>query len=303
MVVPEFKYFYLPTLKFFGDNRVHTKKEVAENNKIVFELTGEDLLETTGNGNKLKYKDRTDWAVTHLHKANLLDKESRGNYIINDSGISLLADDLDLIDEKVLMRYESFAQFRNKTSCQDEEINGSYDIESLSPTERLDEAFSEINEELSSSLLEEIMKNSPDFFEELVVDLLIHIGYGGSRKEAGKRIGRSGDGGVDGVIKQDHLGLDNIYIQAKRYQKGNNISSETINSFIGALERKGSNKGVFITTSDFTRQAKEAIDDVNKQIALINGEKLTKLMIEFNVGVSTKEIYEIKEINSDYFDN
>ena len=147
------------------------------------------------------------------------------------------------------------------------------------------------------------MNNSPEFFERLVVDLLINMGYGGSRKEAGKAVGKVGDGGVDGVIKEDHLGLDNIYIQAKRYKKDSNISAETLRSFTGALDTKKSNKGVFITTSDFTSGAINHVKQTSKHIALINGEKLTSLMIKFNVGVSPKEVYEIKEIDSDYFEN
>lgn len=304
MSVPKFEKFYLPTLNFFRDGDVHTKKEACEYNKNALNLSEDDLLETTGEGNKLRYKDRTEWAVTHLHNAGLLNRESRGKYTISDSGIELLNSNPEEIDRSLLMNYESFVNFTNNARNQDEENEIIYEsFESLSPTDRLDDAYSEINEYLSSILLEEILKNSPDFFESLVIDLLLGMGYGGSKKEAGKRLGRSGDGGVDGVIYQDSLGLDNIYIQAKRYAEGNKIGSDTINSFIGALDRKKAIKGVLITTSDFTDKAKEAKEESNKNIALINGEKLTELLIKFNVGVYTKETYEIKEIDGDYFDN
>lgn len=304
MVVPKFEKFYLPTLEFFEDGEVHTKREAVDYIKDSLNLSEDDLLETTGEGNKLRYKDRTEWAVTHLHKAGLLNRQGRGNYIISDSGIDLLNSQPEEIDRNLLLRYESFANFTTKTENQNEENEIDYEpVDSLSPTERMDNAYSEINENLSSILIEEIMNNSPDFFEFLVVDLLISMGYGGSKKEAGKRIGKVGDGGVDGVINEDSLGLGKIYIQAKRYNPGNNIGSDAINSFIGALERKNTNKGVFITTSDFTSSARQAKNEANKNIALINGEKLTELLIKFNVGVSTKEVYEIKELDGDYFDS
>jgi len=303
MVVPKFEKFYLPTLKFFRDGEIHTKKEACEFNKDFFNLTEEDLLETTGEGNKLRYKDRTEWAVTHLHKAGLLNRESRGMYIINDSGRELLNSNPDEIDRNLLMSYDSFVNFRNESENPDEETEITYDtFENLSPTERMDDAYSEINDYLSSTLLEEILDNSPDFFEKLVVDLLINMGYGGSKKEAGKVIGKVGDDGVDGVIKEDPLGLSHIYIQAKRYAAGNKIGSEDARSFIGALVQKNSTKGVFMTTSDFTVNAKRTIKEAGYHIALINGEELIRLMIENNVGVSVKEVYEIKEIDMDYFD-
>lgn len=304
MVVPKFEKFYLPTLEFFKDGEVHTKREAVDYIKDSLGLSEDDLLETTGEGNKLRYKDRTEWAVTHLHKAGLLNRQGRGNYIISDSGIDLLNSQPEEIDRNLLLGYESFANFTTKTENQDEENEIDYEpVDSLSPTERMDNAYSEINENLSSIILEEILNNTPDFFEYLVVDLLVNMGYGGSKKEAGKRIGKVGDGGVDGVINEDMLGLGQIYIQAKRYSPGKNIGSNDINSFIGALERKNTNKGVFITTSDFTRSAKQAKKEANKNIALINGEKLTELLIKFNVGVSTKEVYEIKELDGDYFDS
>lgn len=304
MVVPKFEDFYLPTLKFFEDNEVHTKKEACEYNKNFFNLSEDELMETTSEGNKFRYKDRTEWAVTHLHKAGLLNRESRGNYIISNSGLELLDSNPDEIDRNVLMGYESFVNFRNRSDNQEEETEITFEtFESLSPTERLGDAYSEINDYLSSTLLEEVLNNSSDFFEKLVVDLLINMGYGGSKKEAGKVIGKVGDDGVDGVIKEDPLGLSHIYLQAKRYAKGNNVGAPEVRSFIGALVQKRSSKGVFITTSDFTASAKNAIKEADKHIALINGEELTKLMIEYDVGVFTKETYEIKDIDTDYFDS
>lgn len=301
MSVPKFEKFFLPTLKFFGDGEVHTKKEACEFNKDFFNLSEDDILETTGEGHKLRYKDRTDWAVTYLYNAGLLKRESRGNYIISDSGHELLDTNPQEIDNDLLMGYESFANFKRSNQDEENEIT-SETFESLSPTDRLDEAYSEINENLSSILLDEILQNSPDFFEDLVVDLMIKM-YGGSKKEAGKRIGKVGDGGVDGVIYMDSLGLNKFYIQAKRYSEGNKVRSVEINSFIGALERKNTDKGVFITTSDFTSGAKRAKDEANKRIVLINGEKLIKLLIEYDIGVYTTETYEIKNIDGDYFDN
>ena len=306
-MIPEFKAFFNPTLEFFNDGNTHTEKEVSEFNAKYFDLTEDELKETTSTGKNLKYKNRSEWAVTYLYNAGLLERKTRGMYTITDEGKKIL-NQKSIIDIKFLEQYESFRLYKNgKNNKQPKgskiEINSEDKENILSPTERLENAHNEINDELSNTILNEIMNNTPDFFERLVVDLLINMGYGGSRQEAGKAVGKVGDEGIDGIIKEDRLGLDNIYIQAKRYKKGNNVNGDALRSFSGALDTKKSSKGVFITTSDFTPGAKKHVKESSKHIALINGDKLTELMIKFNVGVSLKDTYEIKELDTDYFEN
>lgn len=306
-MIPEFKSFFNPTLEFFNDGDTHAKKEVSLFNAKYFDLSEDDLKETTSKGSSLKYKNRSEWAVTYLYHAGLLERKKRGMYTITDEGKKIL-NQKSTIDIKFLEQYESFRLYKNgKNNKQQEgseiEIKPEDKENSLSPTERLENAHNEINDELSNTILNEIMNNTPDFFERLVVDLLINMGYGGSRQEAGQAVGKVGDEGIDGIIKEDRLGLDNIYIQAKRFKKGNNVDGNALRSFSGALDTKKSNKGVFITTSDFTPGARKHVKESSKHIALINGDELTELMIKFNVGVSIKDTYEIKELDMDYFEN
>lgn len=306
-MIPEFKSFFNPTLEFFDDGDIHTKKEVSLANAKYFDLSDDELKESTSKGYSRKYKNRSDWAVNYLYHAGLLERKKRGLYIITDEGKKVL-NQKSLIDIEFLEQYESFRLFKNGKDNEKQEdtkigTNSEDKEEVLSPTERLEEAHNEINEELSNTILNEIMNNTPDFFERLVVDLLINMGYGGSRQEAGQAVGKVGDEGIDGIIKEDRLGLDNIYVQAKRYKKGNNVDGNALRSFSGALDTKKSNKGVFITTSDFTPGAIKHVKESSKHIALINGDKLTELMIKFNVGVSVKDTYEIKELDIDYFEN
>ena len=305
MGVPKFEKFFKPTLEYFEDNEIHTKKEISEFNAEYFNLTEEERNETTGKGTLCRYKDRTGWAVNYLFNAGLIERRKRGKYIISEEGIKVLNENSD-ITINFLEKYESFRKYKHgKLNDSNGEVNNDDELtgDNISPTEQLERAYNTINDELSNSLLNEIMNNSPEFFERLVVDLLIKMGYGGSRQEAGLAVGKIGDGGIDGIIKEDQLGLDNIYIQAKRYKEGLNIDGPTMRDFIGALDTKNSTKGVFITTSDFTKNAKYHVEKSSKHIAIVNGKKLTELMIQHNVGVSTRESYEIKEIDSDYFEN
>lgn len=308
MSVPEFKYFYLSSLEFFKDNEIHTKKEIAELNEEYFELSQKDKEERTGKGTALKYKDRTNWAINHMFHAGLLKKEGRGNYLITDEGKKILEKKLDCIDHNYLLQYKSYEDYRNKDN---NEKNGNENSiqnnsnesetiveEKLSPTERLDEAYDEINTDLSEQLYDMVINNTPRFFEKLVVKLLIKMGYG-LNEESGEVTPYTNDGGIDGIIFEDELGLNQIHIQAKQHT--NPIGQKDMKEFAYTLEH-GIQKGVMITTSTFTKGAIEISEESDARIVLIDGKRLTQLMIKHDVGVFTEYTYSIKKIDSDFFE-
>lgn len=297
MAIPKFEEFYLPVLEYFKDGEEHSKKEISEYIVEYFELTEQDLNEKTAKGNEYRYKDRVNWAVTHLFRATLLERIQRGKYKISENGSKVLNDGIDMIDSSFLNEYPSFRMYKgNQLSNNIEEDSD----DNRSPSERLDDAFYEINEELSSSLLDEIKTKNPYFFEKLVVDLLLKMGYGGFREDAGSPTQLTHDGGIDGIINEDILGLDKIAIQAKRHE--NTIGRPDIQRFSGALT--GIKKGVFITTSSFSDDAIEFVNrQSEKSIVLIDGKELAELMIKYDVGVSTIHSYDIKNIDNDYFDS
>lgn len=307
MSVPEFKYFYLSSLEFFKDGEIHTKKEISELNADYFKLSEEDKKEKTGKGTALKYKDRTNWAIDHMFHAGLLKKEGRGNYLITDEGKKILEEKLDYIDHNDLLQYESYKKYRNKNKY-DPNVNNNHienkptELETieekLSPTERLEGAYDEINTELSEELYDMIINNSPRFFEKLVVKLLIKMGYG-LNEEYGEVTPYAKDGGIDGIIFEDELGLSQIHIQAKQHT--NPIGQKDMKEFAYTLEH-GIQKGVMITTSSFTKGAIEISEESDAQIVLIDGKRLTQLMIKHDVGVFTEYTYSIKKIDSDFFE-
>ena len=297
MVVPKFEEFFLPVLKFFENKEIHTKIDASRYVAKYFNLTKEEMNERTSGGNALRYKDRTGWAIDYLYRANLLDRVERGKYAISKEGESVLEMDLNNIDNNFLLRYDSFKEFKNNGAISyDEE----FENEVLSPSDRINEALLEINNNLSSNILEEIFLRDSDFFEKLVVDLLLKMGYGGFREDSGVVTRRNNDGGIDGIINEDILGLDKIAIQAKRHK--NTISRPDLQKFSGALSGRGIKKGVFITTSNFSKGAIDYANQIHDtSIVLIDGNKLAKLMIKYDLGTSTKEIFYIKDIDMDYF--
>ena len=297
MVVPEFKKFYLPTLMIFGDGEVHTKKEVANLISDYFDLSENDMNEMTKCRGNLKYKDRTNWAIDHLYRATLLRKISWGKYSISEEGRNVLNENPNLIDENFLKNYESFREYKN---IDGEEVYEVDNDEIQSPPERLENAFNEINDVLALNILDEILDNDFIYFEKLVLDLLLKMGYGGFRDNSGFVTSPTNDGGIDAIIDEDVLGLDKIGIQAKRYS--NVVSRPDIQKFSGALIGEGIKKGVFITTSSFSGKAIEYAENLHEtSIILIDGKKLAKLMIEYDLGTSTTKTYSIKTIDSDYF--
>lgn len=303
MSVPEFKYFYLSSLKFFKDKKIHTKKEISELNAEYFELTEKDKEEKTGKGTAIKYKDRTNWAIDHMFHAGLLKKEDRGMYLISEEGEKVLKKDLECIDYNFLLQYKTYEEYRNqgneKNNTTENKSNNIETIEEkLSPTDRLEEAYTEINTELSEELYDMILNNSPRFFEKLVVKLLIKMGYG-LNEDSGKVTPYTNDGGIDGIIFEDELGLSQIHIQAKQHTHP--IGKKDMKEFAYTLEH-GIQKGVMITTSTFSTGAIEISEESDAQIVLIDGKRLTQLMIKHDVGVFTEYTYSIKKIDSDFFE-
>lgn len=290
----------LPLLKFAGDNQEHTIREAIEHIADSFKLTEQDRKEVLPSGSQYIIDNRVGWARTYLKKAGLLESPKRSYFKITSLGLDVLKKNPLEINVKFLEQFPLFIEFRNIKKEKDEEEE--HEVESGStqtPQELLEYGYQKIKKDLSQELLGFVKQSSPRFFERLVVELLLSMGYGGSRKDAGQAIGQSGDGGIDGIIKEDKLGLDVIYLQAKRWEGV--VGSKEIRNFVGSLVGQKANKGVFITTSGFTKDALEYVKTITHKVILIDGEMLTQLMIENNIGVSKVISYDIKKIDSDYF--
>jgi restriction system protein len=295
MTIPKYQTIMLPLLKYARDGQDHQIREAIIFLADEFELTEEEQRELLPSGKQAIFDNRVGWARTYLKKACLLHSKKRGYFAITERGLDALTKKLDKIDLDFLKQYPEFIDFKNKKSTDDATIK---DTEELNPEEIIENGYQKLHDSLVFELLKTVKEFSPTFFEVLVVDVLTKMGYGGSRKDAGEAIGKSGDGGIDGIIKEDRLGLDVIYIQAKRW--GDTVGRPEIQKFAGALIGKKAKKGVFITTSDFSKGAIEYADFTGN-IVLINGEKLANLMIEYDVGVSKITSYDIKKIDYDYF--
>ncbi len=298
MPIPDYQAIMLPLLKFAGDKQEHSLSEVVSILSNQFSLTEDEKNELLPSGGECRFYNRVSWARTYLKKAGLLSYPRRGFFSITSRGIKLLSDNPQYISAKYLKKYDEFVQFIEIKNdlCSDNIIKETI-IET--PEEILEAAHQKLQNNLSTEILESIKQCSPYFFEHLVVDLLVSMGYGGSRKEAGQAVGKSGDEGIDGIIKEDRLGLDVIYIQAKRWD--NVVSRPEIQKFAGALLGQNAKKGIFITTSNFTKGAIDYVTRIDSKIILVNGSRLTELMIEHDVGVTSIARYEVKKIDSDYF--
>lgn len=301
MPIPDFQSFFRPLLEFASDNNEHSVKDARKVLSKVFELTEEELNQKLPSGTQKTFDNRVAWAKSYLIQANALVSTKRAHFKITDRGHLLLSKNADRIDVRVLNQFEEFKEFH--TSKKSEEIvtstSSSKEIREETPEELLEEAYRDIRNDLASELLSTIKSNSPDFFEQIVVDLMIALGYGGSKEDAGKTIGKSGDEGIDGIIKEDRLGLDIIYLQAKRW-KGS-VGRPEIQKFVGALHGQRAKKGVFITTGKFSKGALEYVDKIDPKVILIDGPRLANFMIDLNLGVYTKSTFEIKKIDTDYF--
>lgn len=302
MAIPKYNELYPNVLKVLSDEKEHSIHEIDDIISDQLNLTEEERNEMLPSGNQKLIKNRVGWARSYLKKAGLIESKKRGFANITDLGLKEYAENPNLT-ENDLMKYPSFVEF--VTGKKDESQEGetkSHILDDSTPDEIMARTYKKINKDLSDSILESIYNNDPFFFEKLVVDLLLKMGYGEFREDAGFRTQSTNDEGLDGIINQDKLGLDKIGIQAKRYDKSQKIGRPLIQSFAGALLGKGLNRGVFITTSSFTNNA---IDFVNNQsnltITLIDGDELASLMIEYDLGVSTTKTYNLKQIDSDYF--
>ncbi|ELP54637.1 MULTISPECIES: restriction endonuclease [Microcystis] len=304
MPIPDFQSIMLPLLKILADGKVYKYREIIEALVREFQVTEAERKEMLPSGQQEIFSNRVSWAKTYLKKAGLIDSPQRATFVISEKGKEILSQNPARIDAKFLRQFPEFQEF-NRVNKQNETItlesNLSTSDQEQNPEELLENSYQEIRQALATDLLFILRKLSPDAFEKLVVELLVKMGYGGSIRDAGKAVGKSGDQGIDGIIKEDRLGLDIIYIQAKRWADNNAVGRPEIQKFVGALAGQGAKKGIFITTSYFTQEALEYAPRNEIKIVLIDGEELSQLMIDYNLGVSTQKIYEIKRIDHDYF--
>ena len=303
-MIPDYQSLMLPLLKHISDKKEYKYRDLIEKLALEFKLTDEERKEMLASGSQSVFDNRVGWAKTYLKKAGLIDAPKRATFVITELGLQTLKKNPDRIDAKYLRQFPAFLEFvhgdRNDSEGEQEAI--SQEITEQTPEENLDKAYQRIRKSLAEELLAKVIDLSPAFFERLVIELLVKMGYGGSIKDAGKAIGRSGDEGIDGTIKEDKLGLDIIYVQAKRWKTGNVVGRPEIQKFVGALAGQGAKKGIFITTSSFTKEALDYTPKNETKIVLIDGERLAQHMIDYNIGCTVQQIYELKKIDSDYFD-
>lgn len=307
MAIPDYQTLMLPLLRLAADGHDHRFRDAIETLADEFELDDEERRQMLPSGGYPLFDNRVGWARTYLKQAGLLESRKRGVFRITELGTNLLGQNPEAINVEVLDQYPEFREFRTRRRSRTSvaptsgpEPKRVQTAEAETPEEELAGAYQRLRSDLEAELSEQIMDSSPTFFERLVIDLLVKLGYGGSRQDAGNAIGRSGDGGIDGIIKEDRLGLDVIYVQAKRWE--NTVGRPEIQRFAGALQGQRARKGVFITTSAFSREAEQYATSIDSKIILIDGELLVSLMVDHNVGVSTTGVYEIKRVDSDYFD-
>ncbi|MHB1286745.1 MAG: restriction endonuclease [Leptospirales bacterium] len=301
MAIPDYQSIMRPLLELARDRKEHSIRELLEPLSVRFHLTEEDRNALNSSGQTTFY-NRAAWARTYLKQAGLLETIRRGSFRITERGQDALRKTPERIDMAFLLQYKEFADFRQRKRT--EETDRSNDLVGennlLTPEESVETAFKKFRQELEVDLLQTLKTCSPSLFEKIVVDVLVKMGYGGQRQDAGEIVGKSGDGGIDGLIKEDRLGLDMIYIQAKKWE--GTVSRPEVQKFAGALQGMRAKKGVFITTSSFTKEAIGFVSGIENKIVLIDGEQLAQYMIDFNVGVSIVETYETKKVDLDYFE-
>jgi restriction system protein len=302
MPIPDYQTLMLPLLRFAADGNDHTTREAVEVLANEFQLTPAERNELLASGQQATFNNRVGWANSYLKKAGLLVAPRRGALRITDRGKQILGENPTRIDVRYLERFPEFIEFRDTPRTTRDTTTTASDAIATeqTPEEALELAHQSLRLSLAQDILSRILACSPTFFERLVVELLVKMGYGGSRRDAGERIGQSGDGGIDGIIKEDRLGLDTIYIQAKRWQ--GSVGRPEIQKFVGALQGQRAKKGVFITTSSYTSEAVDYASRIDTKVVLIDGQLLANLMMDFDVGVSVSASYIVKRIDSDYFE-
>jgi restriction system protein len=296
MAIPDFQTIMLPLLQLARDGQEHSLREAYDRLADKFQLTEDERKELLPSGQQELFHNRVAWARTYLKMADLLQNTRRGYFKITDRGLSVIGKNPDRIDKKSLEQFKEFQEFTSrKHSKETEEGESGSTLTEQTPEEVLETAYQSLRDDLANELLQTIKSSSPNLFEKIVIELLVKMGYGGSRQDAGRAIGKSGDEGIDGIIKEDRLGLDIIYIQAKRWE--NTVGRPEIQKFAGALQ----GQRIFITTSNFSNEAQEYASRIESKIVLIDGEQLSQLMIDHNLGVSPMALYEVKKLDSDYF--
>jgi len=301
MAIPDFQSVFLPYLKLLADGQPHSTSEMEDELAKNFHLTDEERKELLPSGKQARFRNRIAWTSAHFKHAKLIEPVVRGTYKITERGKSVLAENHEKLDLHDLMRFPEFQEFKSKKRMPADASSNAAQQESAdeTPEEILDSTYQTLSDILASDLLDRVRASSPLFFEQVVIDLLLAMGYGGSRAEAASLTKRSGDEGIDGIIKEDRLGLDTIYVQAKRWEGA--VGRPVVQAFAGSLEGARARKGVLLTTSRFSQEAKDYVDRIEKKIVLIDGERLADLMIEHNVGVSEAQRYVIKKVDTDYF--
>lgn len=306
MAIPDYQSLFIPVLKFASDGNEHSLRETIEALARQLGLSEADKDELLPSGKQRKFDNRVSWARTYLQKALLLTSPGRSKFRITERGMKVLQENPPNINVKFLRQFPEFVVFQthpDRDGKIEENNHTTQEIlekTSQTPQEILEASYQSLRQTLAQELLERIKNSPPKFFESLVVDLLVAMGYGGSRKDAGQAVGQVGDGGIDGIIKEDKLGLDAIYLQAKRWE--GTVGSPVVQGFAGALIGKKARKGVFITTSNFSQQARSfASGTENLKIILIDGEQLAQLMIDHDIGVTEESRYIVKKVDLDYF--
>ena len=306
MAVPKYNEFFSPVLRALEDGQIKRALEIRKYALNYLNVSEEDRKQMLPSNTQRLVDNRATWAITYLCKANLIERVAKGKYKITNTGIQVLHEKKDYVELKDLYQFDSFRQFINTDTMSEEKKDLSQpsvleDLQEGTPQDNLNASMEQINKELSANLLSEIMERSSAFFEKMVVQLLLKMGYG-SALEDGFVTGCSGDEGIDGIIREDKLGFSSIYIQAKRWAEDKAIGRPEIQKFVGALAGQGAQKGLFITTGTFTKEARSYVEkQLSTKVVLVDGEKLTKLMIEYNLGVSVETVYTIKKIDTDFF--
>jgi restriction system protein len=302
MIIPDYQTIMLPLMQLLSDKKEYLFKDVVNILGRLFKLTEEQLSELLPSGQSLLFANRVGWARTYLKKAGLIDTPKRGMLVITNRGLQVIKKKPKKIDNSLLKQFPEFLEFQN---IKKEVLSTGLEPvqeEKQTPEEIIDSAYQNIRQSLAQELIDTVRRLSPAFFERLVVELLVKMGYGGSIKDAGKAIGKTGDEGIDGTIKEDKLGLDIIYIQAKRWQASNIVGRPELHKFVGALAGQGAKKGIFITTSSYSKEALNYAPKNETKIVLIDGVQLAQLMIDYNLGVSVQRSYEIDRLDNDYFE-
>ena len=304
MAIPDYQSLMLPVLQIASDGRDYQTKDIISRLIDSYGMTDEEKTRLLPSGTSHVFGSRVAWAMTYLKQAGLLSSPRRGVFHITDDGLELLSKNPTFIDNTVLANYPTFIAFRDRSRQSSSDSSAQVVMNELpltqTPEDAMASAYKRLREELEIELLEQVRKATPSFFEQLVVDLVVAMGYGGSRQDAGRAIGKSGDGGIDGIIKEDKLGLDAIFLQAKLWESV--VGRPEIQKFAGALQGQRANKGIFITTSSYSKDALDYVQQISSKIILIDGGTLVRYMIDHNVGVSISGRYEIKRVDGDYFD-